>query len=74
MSRRTAGELRLGRRAQAPQAAHSRWREAGFQAHALHEALSQLFDEDMLGDDLEAWMDESTSCGRSFRNVAVIAG
>jgi ATP-dependent Lhr-like helicase len=36
--------------------------------------LEQLFDEDMLGDDLEAWMDESTMLRRSFRNVAVIAG
>ncbi|WIM09867.1 ligase-associated DNA damage response DEXH box helicase [Enhydrobacter sp.] len=36
--------------------------------------LDQLFDEDMLGDDLEAWMDESTMLRRSFRNVAVIAG
>jgi ATP-dependent Lhr-like helicase len=36
--------------------------------------IDQLFDEDMLGDDLEAWMDESTMLRRSFRNVAVIAG
>jgi ATP-dependent Lhr-like helicase len=36
--------------------------------------LEQLFDEDMLGDDLEAWMDESTMLRRSFRNVAVVAG
>jgi len=36
--------------------------------------LAQLFDQDMLGDDLEAWMDESTMLRRSFRNVAVIAG
>ncbi|UYN97820.1 MAG: ligase-associated DNA damage response DEXH box helicase [Enhydrobacter sp.] len=36
--------------------------------------LDRLFDEDMLGDDLEAWMDESTMLRRSFRNVAVIAG
>jgi len=36
--------------------------------------LDKLFDEDMLGDDLEAWMDESTMLRRSFRNVAVIAG
>src|SRR5580704_14155548 len=33
-----------------------------------------LFDEDMLGDDLEAWMAESSVMRRSFRNVAVIAG
>ena len=36
--------------------------------------LDQLFDEDMLGDDLEAWMDGSSMLRRSFRNVAVIAG
>ena len=36
--------------------------------------LDELFDEDMLGDDLEVWMDESTMLRRSFRNVAVIAG
>jgi ATP-dependent Lhr-like helicase len=36
--------------------------------------LSGLFDEDMLGDDLEAWLDESFMLKRSFRNCAVIAG
>ncbi|WP_188820731.1 ligase-associated DNA damage response DEXH box helicase [Brucella endophytica] len=36
--------------------------------------LSQLFDEDMLGDDLEAWMDESYLLKRTFRNCAVISG
>ena len=36
--------------------------------------LAQLFDEDMLGDDLEAWMEESSLLKRTFRNVAVIAG
>ena len=39
---------------------------------ALH--LAELFDQDMLGDDLEAWMDESSMLRRTFRNVAVIAG
>jgi len=33
-----------------------------------------LFDEDMMGDDLEAWMGESSMLRRIFRNVAVIAG
>jgi ATP-dependent Lhr-like helicase len=33
-----------------------------------------LFDEDMLGDDLEAWMAESSLLKRTFRNVAIIAG
>ncbi|MGO6982733.1 ligase-associated DNA damage response DEXH box helicase [Rhizobium leguminosarum] len=36
--------------------------------------LSDLFDEDMLGDDLEAWLDESFLLKRTFRNCAVIAG
>jgi ATP-dependent Lhr-like helicase len=36
--------------------------------------LDALFDEDMLGDDLEAWMAESSLLRRTFRNVAVIAG
>jgi len=36
--------------------------------------MDDLFAEDMLGDDLEAWMAESTMLKRTFRNVAVIAG
>ncbi|HAJ18548.1 MAG TPA: DNA ligase-associated DEXH box helicase, partial [Rhodospirillaceae bacterium] len=42
----------------------------------LHAAkdMAVLFDEDMLGDDLEAWMEESSLMKRTFRNVAVIAG
>ncbi len=36
--------------------------------------MAALFDEDMLGDDLEAWMAESTLLKRTFRNCAVIAG
>lgn len=36
--------------------------------------LQALFDEDMLGDDLEAWLDESFMLKRTFRNCAVIAG
>jgi ATP-dependent Lhr-like helicase len=36
--------------------------------------MAALFDQDMLGDDLEAWMDESSMLKRCFRNVAVIAG
>ncbi|MFM2045850.1 MAG: hypothetical protein RLY86_4426 [Pseudomonadota bacterium] len=38
------------------------------------EDLPDLFDQDMLGDDLEAWMEESSMLKRTFRNVAVIAG
>ncbi len=37
-------------------------------------SLSDLFDEDMLGDDLESWLDESFLLKRTFRNCAVIAG
>ncbi len=36
--------------------------------------LAQLFAEDMLGDDLEAWLAESSLMRRTFRTVAVIAG
>jgi ATP-dependent helicase Lhr and Lhr-like helicase len=41
-------------------------REPGF--------IAALFDEDMLGDDLEAWLDESALMKRTFRYCAVIAG
>ncbi len=37
-------------------------------------SLADLFDQDMLGDDLEAWLDESWMLKRSFRTCAVIAG
>ncbi len=37
-------------------------------------SLGQLFDADMLGDDLEAWLAESSLMKRSFRMCAVIAG
>lgn len=36
--------------------------------------LAALFDPDMLGDDLEAWLDESAMMKRTFRNCAVISG
>ena len=36
--------------------------------------LASLFDEDMLGDDLEAWLDESFLLKRTFRQCATIAG
>ncbi|WP_085883565.1 ligase-associated DNA damage response DEXH box helicase [Oceanibacterium hippocampi] len=36
--------------------------------------IPALFDEDMLGDDLEAWLAESSLMKRTFRNVALIAG
>src|SRR5581483_10364120 len=37
-------------------------------------ALDALFDQDMLGDDLEAWLAESALMKRTFRNCAIIAG
>ncbi|MBB6308688.1 ATP-dependent Lhr-like helicase [Xanthobacter tagetidis] len=37
-------------------------------------SLAELFDEDMLGDDLEAWLAESALMKRTFRHCAVIAG
>jgi ATP-dependent helicase Lhr and Lhr-like helicase len=36
--------------------------------------VAHLFDQDILGDDLEEWMAESSMLKRTFRNVAVIAG
>ena len=37
-------------------------------------SLKELFAEDMLGDDLEAWLDESALMKRTFRTCAIIAG
>jgi ATP-dependent helicase Lhr and Lhr-like helicase len=37
-------------------------------------ALDALFDQDMLGDDLEAWLAESALMKRTFRTCAIIAG
>jgi ATP-dependent Lhr-like helicase len=37
-------------------------------------ALDALFDQDMLGDDLDAWLAESNLYKRTFRNCAIIAG
>lgn len=37
-------------------------------------SLDALFDEDMLGDDLEAWLRESFMMKRTFRNAALISG
>ncbi|MCY1648010.1 ligase-associated DNA damage response DEXH box helicase [Caulobacter sp. SL161] len=36
--------------------------------------LDELFAQDMLGDDLEAWLDESFMMKRSFKHCALIAG
>jgi ATP-dependent Lhr-like helicase len=37
-------------------------------------SLAALLDQDMLGDDLEAWLAESALMKRTFRNCAIIAG
>jgi ATP-dependent Lhr-like helicase len=37
-------------------------------------SLGALFDQDMLGDDLEAWLAESALMKRTFRSCAIIAG
>ncbi len=36
--------------------------------------IAALFEQDLLGDDLEDWLAESSMLKRTFRNVAVIAG
>jgi ATP-dependent helicase Lhr and Lhr-like helicase len=36
--------------------------------------IARLFEQDLLGDDLESWLAESSMLKRTFRNVAVIAG
>ncbi|KQT55131.1 MULTISPECIES: ligase-associated DNA damage response DEXH box helicase [unclassified Aureimonas] len=45
---------------------------AMFSSGAL--SIEELFDEDMLGDDLDAWMADSWLLKRTFRQCAVIAG
>ncbi|MFN4353434.1 ligase-associated DNA damage response DEXH box helicase [Parvibaculum sp.] len=43
--------------------------------HERHELpLGELFAEDMLGDDLDAWLAESSLLKRTFRDCAIIAG
>lgn len=37
-------------------------------------SLDELFSEDMLGEDLEDWLDESALMKRTFRNCAIISG
>ncbi len=37
-------------------------------------SMDDLFGEDMLGDDLDAWLQESMLMKRTFRNCAIIAG
>ncbi len=49
-------------------------RDPGLMAEQGAFTFGDLFDEDMLGDDLEAWLAESYLLKRTFRNCAVIAG
>jgi ATP-dependent Lhr-like helicase len=49
-------------------------RDIGLMVTQQKFALSDLFDQDMLGDDLEAWLDESSLMKRSFRDCAQISG
>jgi ATP-dependent Lhr-like helicase len=52
------------------------WGLADIGAGIGHElvSLEDLFSEDMLGDDLEAWLQESALMKRTFRNCAIISG
>ncbi len=49
-------------------------RDLGALFEAGKPSLAELFDEDMLGDDLEAWLADSYLLKRTFRNCALIAG
>ena len=56
-----------------------RWRSGAWATSALRIqrgelSLAALFDQDMLGDDLEAWLAESALMKRTFRTCAIIAG
>jgi ATP-dependent Lhr-like helicase len=49
-------------------------RDVAFAVERGELSLDALFDEDMLGDDLEAWLAESALMKRTFRTCAIIAG
>ena len=49
-------------------------RDIGLMVAQKKFGLSDLFAEDMLGDDLEAWLDESSLMKRTFRDCAQIGG
>jgi ATP-dependent Lhr-like helicase len=49
-------------------------RDVAFAVERGELSLDKLFDQDMLGDDLEAWLAESALMKRTFRNCAIIAG
>ena len=48
--------------------------DLGFRISRGDLSLDALFDEDMLGDDLEEWLAESAMMKRTFRSCAIIAG
>ncbi|MGE3246086.1 MAG: ligase-associated DNA damage response DEXH box helicase [Beijerinckiaceae bacterium] len=48
--------------------------DAGGQAKSGKLSMQALFAQDMLGDDLEEWLQESALMKRTFRNCAIIAG
>ena len=48
--------------------------DAGSRAKQGLFAMGELFSEDMLGDDLEEWLQESALMKRTFRNCAIISG
>jgi ATP-dependent Lhr-like helicase len=48
--------------------------DIGFLVEEGRVSLDALFDEDMLGDDLESWLAESALMRRTFRNCAIISG
>jgi ATP-dependent Lhr-like helicase len=52
------------------------WGLADIGARIGHDlvSLDELFSEDMLGDDLEAWLQESALMKRTFRNCAIVSG
>ncbi len=49
-------------------------RDIGLMVEQEKLTLQDLFSEDMLGDDLEAWLDESSLMKRTFRDCAIISG
>jgi ATP-dependent Lhr-like helicase len=49
-------------------------RDVAFAVQRGELSLDTLFDRDMLGDDLEAWLAESALMKRTFRTAAIIAG
>lgn len=49
-------------------------RDAGLAIEQGRLSTAALFDEDMLGDDLEEWLAESSLMKRTFRDCAIIAG